>query len=308
MASTNQSPAYSKAHGNFLSASTDEERLDALEEMIKECPKHKSSENMLANLKTRYKKLKEKIEKGKKQKKSSSSKQGIKKEDMQAVIIGFTNSGKSSLLSLVTNTKPLIADYDFTTTSPKIGMMGHSGTSIQLIEIPAIMSEYYDKGLVNTADSILILITSLNQIQKIEKHLDKALGKKIIVFNKADMLDEKEKRKLSSTLSSKYSKKYNFVLISTKTSEGIEELKDKLFQSFGKIRVHTKEPGKEKTQKPLILNPNATVKDVAEKILKGFSDKVKETKIWGPSSKFSGQKVGLMHKLKDLDVVEFKTK
>jgi len=47
---------------------------------------------------------------------------------------------------------------------------------------------------------------------------------------------------------------------------------------------------------------------VAEKILKGFSEKVKETKIWGPSSKFPGQIVGLNHKLRDLDVVEFKTK
>ena len=53
---------------------------------------------------------------------------------------------------------------------------------------------------------------------------------------------------------------------------------------------------------------NAIVKDVAEKILKGFSNKVVETKIWGPSSKFPGQKVGLNHKLIDLDVVEFKTR
>ena len=56
------------------------------------------------------------------------------------------------------------------------------------------------------------------------------------------------------------------------------------------------------------MKPGATVKDVAEKILHGFSKNIKETRIWGPSSKFSGQKVGLNHKLKDLDTVEFKTK
>jgi len=55
------------------------------------------------------------------------------------------------------------------------------------------------------------------------------------------------------------------------------------------------------------MNPETTVREVAEKILKGFADKVKETKIWGPSSKFPGQVVGLSHKLKDLDIVEFKT-
>ena len=133
----------------------------------------------------------------------------------------------------------------------------------------------------------------------------KTEGKKIIVFNKIDELSEKEKKKLSATLSSK---RYNFVLISTKTQERIKELKEKIFQSFDKIRIYTKEPHKEKTSKPIILKPESTTKDVAEKILKGFSSNIKEIKIWGPSSKFPGQIVGLNHKLKDLDVVEFKTR
>ncbi|MAH03902.1 hypothetical protein CMI39_03910, partial [Candidatus Pacearchaeota archaeon] len=300
MASTNQSPAYQKAQGKFLLAITDKEKIEALEEMIKECPKHKSSENMLANLKTRYKKLKEKIEKGKKS--GKSNKIGIKKEDMQAALIGFTNTGKSSLLSILTNAHPKIANPEFTTTYPIIGMMDYLGTSIQIIEIPAIESESYDRGLVNTADTILILITKLEQINKILEKLIKIPKEKIIIFNKIDLLTDNEKRKISATLTSK---KHNFILISTKTKEGIDELKSKVFNSFNKIRVYTKEPGKEKSNKPIILEPNSTIQKVAEKILKGFSSKVKETKIWGPSSKFSGQKVGLNHKLKDLDVVEF---
>jgi len=303
MASTNQSPFYKKAEEKFLSAQSDKERLIYLEEMMKECPKHKSSEKMLANLKTRYKKLLEKQEKIKKS--GKSTKTGIKKQDMQAAIIGMTNTGKSSLLSLLTNAKPKIAESNFTTTYPVIGMMNYAGTSIQLIEIPAVESEYYDKGIVHTADTILILITKIEQIKDIEKTLTKAQGKKIILFNKIDKLNEQNKRKLSATLSSK---KYNFVLISTKTKENIEELKNKLFQSFDKIRIYTKEPGKEKSPKPIILEPDSTIKNVAEKILKGFSKNIKEIKIWGPSSKFPGQKVGFQHKLKDLDVIEFKTR
>ncbi|MBU2562251.1 MAG: 50S ribosome-binding GTPase [Nanoarchaeota archaeon] len=303
MASTNQSPFYKKAEEKFLQAKTNDEKLEALREMIKECPKHKSSEKMLANLKTRLKKLETQITKSKKS--GKSSKIGIRKEDMQAIIIGLTNSGKSSLLSLLTNTDPQIADYNFTTKNPIIGMMDYLSTQIQIIENPAIDSDYYDKGLVNTADTLLILITNLEQIKKIEEKLSKTIGKRIIVFNKIDKLNQTEKRKLSATLQSK---KYNFVLISTKTQEGIEELKNKIFNSFDKIRVYTKEPGKEKSKKPIVMVPRSTVKDVAEKILKGFSEKVKETKIWGPSSKFPGQKIGLTHKLKDLDVVEFKTR
>lgn len=303
MSSTNQSPQYQKAQGKFLAAQTNEEKLEALEEMIRECPKHKSSEKMLANLKTRYKKLKGQLEKIKKS--GKGKKQGIKKEDMQAVIVGFTNTGKSTLLKRLTNASPEVASYEFTTKESTIGMMNYSGTQIQTIEIPAVNSEYYDKGTVNEADAILILVKDLNQIKDIEKRLDKAKGKKIVVFNFWKKCEE-SLRKISATLKSK---KYNFVIL-TEDPEAIEELKEKTFVSFDRIRIYTKEPGKsidEVSDKPVVLKKDSTVKDVAEKILKGFSKNVKEIRIWGPSSKFPNQKVGLTHVLKDLDIVEFKT-
>jgi len=140
---------------------------------------------------------------------------------------------------------------------------------------------------------------------KLKNILKKANGKQIIVFNKIDLLNDSEKRKINATLQSK---KHNFTLISTKTNEGLEELKNKIFQGFDKIRIYTKEPKKEKSGKPIIMERGSTVRNVAEKILTGFSEKVKLTRIWGPSSKFPGQIVGFDHKLKDLDVVEFKTK
>ena len=218
MASTNQSPQYQKAHAGFLGAQTNEEKLRWLEEMIRECPKHKSAEKMLANLKSRYVKLKEKIEKIKKASRSSG-KQGIKKEEMQAVIVGLTNSGKSSLLSLLTNAKPEIAQHYFTTKTPVVGMMNYSGINIQIIEIPAIKSEYYDAGLVNTADVILILVSVLDDIEKIENELKRARGNKIIVFNNKNNLDE---RKLESTLKSR---KLNYVITNAETRGNLEELK-----------------------------------------------------------------------------------
>ena len=300
----NAHPDFIYAEKEYYLAEGLENKLKALEKMISLVPKHKGAENLRAQLKLRYKKLKEKITTEKKSKRGSRI--GIKKEDMQAAIIGKTGTGKSSLLSFLTNAHPEIADYNFTTKIPVVGMMDYNGVSIQLIEVPAIESEYYDRGIANSADSILILITNLSQIPEAEKKLDKFSGKKIIVFNKTDLLSESEKRKISATLQSR---RYNFQLISTKTEEGIEQLKEKLFQSFGKIRVYTKQPNeKQKAKKPIILFPDSIVKDVAEKILKGFSSKVKETRIWGPSSKYPGQVVGLQHKMKDLDIVEFKTR
>jgi len=291
------------AEKKYFAAKTLEERITALEEMIKTAPKHKSSENFVAELKRRLIKLKEKQEKDRTKK--GGSRIGIKKDEMQVAIIGKTKSGKSSLLNILTNAKTETGDYQFITKKPIVGIMDYYGTGIQIIEIPSIESEYYDKGLVNSADVILVLITNLKQIEEIRPIINKSKAKQIIVFNKIDTLSENEKRKVSATLQSN---KYDFILISAEDKEGIKELKDKIFKNIDKIRVYTKEPGKEKSNRPVILERDSNVKNVAEKILKGLSSKVKETKIWGPSSKFPGQKVGLTHKLKDMDVVEFKTR
>lgn len=306
MASTNQSPFYKKAEENFLSAKTDEERLNWLEEMIRECPKHKSSEKMLANLKTRRIKLVEKIERIKKSKKSSgSSQETIKKYDMQVALIGETNSGKSSIISSITNANSKISENQFSTQIPIQGIMEYSGVQIQIIDLPSVKNENFDVGIANTADLNLLVITELSQIEEIKKFIPKATGKKLIVFNKIDRLNEKEKRKISENLRSK---KYNFIMISCRNKQNVEELKEKIFQSFNITRIYLKEPGKGPTDKPLIIHPNSTILDVAKKISKQMAQNIKEVHIWGPSSKFPNQKVGLSHIVKDKDIVEFRTR
>ena len=300
MASTNQSPEYQKAEQKYLNAQTSEEQIYWLEEMIRECPKHKSAESMLANLKTRLKKFKEKQEKNKKK---SKGKPGIRKADLQAVLVGFTNSGKSSILKAITNANPLISEFPFTTQEPEVGMMDYDNVPIQIIDLPSLKSENFDIGIVNTTNIILIVITKIEEIKQIQEQLLRSKGKQIIVFNKIDYLNENEKRKITENLRSK---KYNFVLISTKTNEGIEELKEKIFNNLEVLRIYTKEPGKPASKEPMIMKPNSVVKDVAEKIKKGLSLKIKQTIITGPSSKFPNQQVGLNHKLKDKDIVEFK--
>lgn len=298
----NAHPDYIIAEKEFLGAETLDEKITALEKMISHAPSHKGAENLRAQLKLRLKKL---IEQSEKSRKKSGSRIGIKKDEMQVVIIGKTKSGKSSLLNILTNARAETGDYSFITKKPIVGVIDYYGTGIQIIEIPAVESEYYDRGIVNNADVILLLITKFSDIEDLKKLLNKARGKQIIVFNKIDIMNENEKRKISANLQSR---KYDFVLISANEKENIQRLKDKIFENLGKIRIYTKEPGKEKSNRPVILEKDSSVRDVAEKILKGLSSKIKETKIWGPSSKFSGQKVGLKHRLKDMDIVEFKTR
>ena len=298
---TNASLEYTLAEKRYDAAKTDEEKLLALEEMIRLMPKHKSAENLRANLRQRYKKFKENLE-IKKKKSKKSGKPGIKKAELQAVIIGLTQTGKSSLLSMLTNFKPEISPIPYTTKTINLGMMFYEHVQIQIVDQPAVDSEDFDQGITNGADTLLIIITSPSQLAEIFPFLQNAAGERIIVLNKSDLLDENEKRKFQAQLQSK---KYNFEIISCQAKEGIQELKEKIFKSFGKIRIYTKEPRKIASQIPMIMPKDASVKDVAEKIHAGFSEKVNEARITGPSSKFPNQKVGLDHILKDKDIVEF---
>lgn len=300
---TNVNYQYSAAEARYLSAKTDEERLAALEEMIRTMPTHKSAENLRKNIRTRYKKLKEKLD-SKKRKKAAGKKLGIKKQEMQAVIVGLTNTGKSSLLSTLTNAQPGIANYKYTSKQPTLGTLNYENTKIQIVDMPAIENELCDLGIVNTADTLLIVIDKIEQIPETYQFLQNATKTRIIIFNKSDLLSQQEKRKASAQLQSK---KYNFIMFSCKTKENIEQLKQKIFLSFNKIRIYTKQPGKKHDNEPVIMPANSTVKDVAKKIFHS-SVEIKEIRITGPSSKFPNQKTSPDHVLKDKDIVEFYTK
>ncbi|MBU0906869.1 MAG: 50S ribosome-binding GTPase [Nanoarchaeota archaeon] len=298
----NAHPDFFVAEKKYLEAQTLEEKIFYLEEMMRLAPKHKSSEKFNAELKTRLKKLKERSEKASKK---SKGKRGIRKEGFQFVLIGFANSGKSSLLAKLTNARPVIAEHAFSTFQPEIGTFEFQGVKAQVIDQPSLGNENFDPGLANNADCLIYVIENFEDIEKIKSKIPRARGKTIIAFNKSDLLDETQKRKVEATIKSK---RLNGLLVSTINGENIQELKSKLLHETGLIRVYMKEPGKPASPIPMVMPPESTVKDVAERILKGFSSKVKETRITGPSSKFPNQKVGPTHIVKDLDVVEFHTR
>jgi len=189
---------YGNAEKAFHEAKTIEEKISTLQEMISVAPGHKGAETLRGELRLRLKKLKEKQEKSKSV--GKSSKKGIKKEGFQIVLFGLPNTGKSSILAKLTNAKPLVSESAFTTTFPTIGTFFFQGIKAQMVDTPSIGSEYFDIGLVNTADLILLVINSLQELEKISPLLSRSYGKQLIVINKSDLLTSDELRKLEATI------------------------------------------------------------------------------------------------------------
>ncbi|MCX6748085.1 MAG: 50S ribosome-binding GTPase [Candidatus Pacearchaeota archaeon] len=298
---TNVSFEYSQAEKEFHLAITDEQKLLALQKMISYMPHHKGGESLRADLKLRLKKLKEKLVE---KKKRGKGKKGISKEDLQATLIGLTNSGKSSILANLTNAKPKISSSLYTTLLPLVGTMFHQGLYIQIVDLPAINHESFDQSIANTTDLLLILITNPKELEKIWPFLENSTKNRLIILNKSDLLSAEEKRKFQAYLQSK---KYNFIIYSALTRENESALKEKIISGFKICRVYTKSPGqKQVDDKPVLLPPDSTISDLARKIRIPPSS-IKQARVSGPSSKFPNQAVGLNHVLKDKDIVEFKT-
>jgi len=297
---TNPGYEYFEAEKKFLAAKTTEDKIKTLEEVIRAAPKHKSSENLMAQLRLRMAKLKSQAKKEKTQKKGHSI--GVKREgDAQATIIGFTKSGKSSLLASLTKAKPKISEVPFTTLVPEIGALDLEGITVQLIEMPSRLEDKELLGIVKTSDIVLILITSLNELLQIANILkrDNVTTKKIVVLNKIDILDQNEIEKLRAV---------NLIKISAKEKKGLDELRQKIFENINLIRICTKEPGKKASERPMILKKNGSIRDLAKQIHKDFPGRFIKAIIWGTSSKFPGQTVGLDHILHDKDIVELYVK
>ncbi|NOZ30791.1 MAG: TGS domain-containing protein, partial [Crenarchaeota archaeon] len=123
----------------------------------------------------------------------------------------------------------------------------------------------------------------------------------IILLNKADLPGAKEKAKRVM----KYAPPDVPVLVvSAATGEGLDKLGDIIFDILEIIRVYTKQPNKEPDPDPLVLEKGATVLDAAKRIHKDLARRFRYAKIWGPSAKYPGQRVGTDHVLMDGDIIE----
>lgn len=95
--------------------------------------------------------------------------------------------------------------------------------------------------------------------------------------------------------------------ISAVTGDGLEIIGERLFKALRLIRIYTREPGRRgQSGPPFIFKGEATVAELAERIHSSFLENFKYARVWGPSCKYPGERVGLDHKLCDCDTVEIR--
>ncbi len=319
----NLTPEFLKARERFRAAQTPEEKLAALEEMLATIPKHKGTDKMQADIKRRIAKLRDAQQsKGKKGRRNTPD--HIDREGAgQVVLLGPPNTGKSSLLATLTNAHPEIADYPFSTLLPIPGMMEFEDVSIQLIDLPPVTAEYTEPwvyNLVRQADLALLVLDptgnprdAAEEIMLIleERHLRLVTDK-----SDADVIDERIKEIPCRIVITKWdiatefgvdedlSDLFPVITVSTKTGNGLEQLREEVFRALRIVRIYTKLPGKPPDlTEPYTLPEGATVLDAVEAVHREFAEKLKYVRIWG-SGKFDGQQVPTDHVLKDRDIIE----
>ncbi|MBN2203186.1 MAG: TGS domain-containing protein [Candidatus Aenigmarchaeota archaeon] len=263
---TNVTIHYAKAQEKYIKAKTREEKIAALEEMIKEAPSHKGGENLRKELKQRLARLRQKKE-------ASTSRRSFmipKKGDAQICILGATQSGKSTLLSKLTNAKPKITSHAYTTEKPEIGTCDYLGVKFQMIEIPSTYRPVF-MSIAHCADAL------------------------VLVYNKKEEL--KEVREVLEGF------RIQKPFIEVSRDEDLDTIKEKLWEILGMIKIYTKEPGKKPSKKPMVMPKGSTVQDAARVLHNDFQDYFNFARVWG-SSKYPGERVGPEYELEDDDILE----
>src|SRR6516165_1760813 len=158
----NLTPQYLEAEADYKKAQTAEERLACLKKMYSLLPKHKASEKLQADLKTKISEAKEALDREKKSPKKTGVSYKIPGQGAgQYVILGAPNVGKSRLLTRLTRATPEVAPYPFTTREPHAGMMEWEDARVQLIDTPPITADYlegYLSSMVRSADACVLVV------------------------------------------------------------------------------------------------------------------------------------------------------
>ncbi|MBF6991222.1 MULTISPECIES: TGS domain-containing protein [Cupriavidus] len=335
----NLSPEYKQAEQAYRLARQPREQLECLKEMLRVIPKHKGTERLQADIKSRIRELThESAGHGKAARKGPSH--AVHAEGAaQLCLIGPSGAGKSSLHAQLTGSGSEAGPYPHPTQFPVPAMLPFEDIAFQLVDLPPVSAEFMQPGItdmVRVTDGVLLVVDlsapdCTEQLALILRRLAEArinLSERwpgeadspaasaaspasapdpfsvhlpaLLLANKADLASPDDAAVLEDLLG------VHFPALATSATrgQGLAEIGPFLFRALGIVRVYTKAPGKPVEQsRPFTMRRGDTVLDVALRVHPDLARTFKFARIWG-SGKFSGQQVGADHPVADRDVVE----
>jgi ribosome-interacting GTPase 1 len=339
----NLSPEYKKAEQAFRSAREPRERLECLREMLRTVPKHKGTERIQADIKSRIRELTDELGAPHKGPARSGQSHAVRREGAaQVCLLGPPNSGKSSLHALLTGSRADVGPFPYTTHAPLPGMLPFEDIAFQLVDLPPTSADRMEPwlaGLLQTADAAC-LVVDLSDPACAEQLLalrDELAKRKITLIEAWPGLDQPSaqgpaasedaeipdpfRTHLPTVLVANKSDldpdpeevnvleeltgvRFPAITTSAHSGQGADQLASFLFRALGIARVYTKVPGKPADRtRPFTVRRGESVLDVARLVHQDVARTLKFARLWG-SGAFDGQQVGPEHRVRDGDVLE----
>jgi len=328
---TNLPPQAAEAEERYKAARDPEEKAARLEEFLALIPKHKGTDKLRADLRKRLSQLREAAEGGRKKPGGGGSGAAwkIDREGAgQVVLVGPPNAGKSALLAALTEAKPEVADYPWTTRAPMPGMMAFEDVRIQLVDTPPLAREHLEPellDLVRRADALLAVVDlgadALGQLAEVAallaerkvvpRHLRPAEPERGTVYpsalalvNKFDGPGQDADWEVFRGL---LELDWPVLPVSAATGRNLDELRRRVYELLGIMRVYAKPPGaKADLGSPFTLPIGSTVAEFAAAVHRDLGETLLSARVWG-TGVHDGQTVSRDHVLHERDVVELKT-
>ena len=324
----NLTPQYHEAEEQYKKAIGAADKLEWLQKMWVLLPKHKASEKLQADLKTRLSDLREEAERPKGGAKKTSPGKIPRQGAGQIVLVGAPNGGKSQLLAALTSAKPDIAPYPFTTRMPQAGMMTFENIRLQLIDTPPITADQLDPptlSLIRQADGCALIIdlsdddgyfaaqAAIERLEQAKTYLSHDIPEGIedwsiqhvrtlIVATRLSDPAAQERLEIMRELAGTA---LPIFAIDSVSGENLEVIRRELFNLIDIIRIYPKKPGKPADRdQPITINRGGNVLDFAAAIHGDLPDQLKSARVWGPSAPHDGQTVPKDHVIQDGDTVE----
>lgn len=229
----------------------------------------------------------------------------------QICLVGPPNVGKSSLLQSLSEIQIKTGDYAFTTLRPVPALTRIGGVLVQLVEIPGLIAGANEDrgggrallGVLRGADAIVYCARAGSDPAELitvraEMELAGIDLPAFVAATRADEATAADIERLRSALPG-----LEVMPVSVLDDASLAALSERIWRLTGLIRVFLRNNG-EVEQEPLALTPPATVTDVADAVPHDLAASFTGARLWGPSARFDGQRVGRDQPVQDGDIVE----